>query len=103
MGLEITRVQIRPCPFSTNDPLRAIATVILDNVFIVKDIRVINGPQGLFVAMPSRRGKDGTFRDVAHPLNSETRAYMEQTILNAYEAQQMAGPEGIIPFVTGLN
>lgn len=89
-SIEITGVTIRP--FSGgDDKLRAFASIILNNAFIIKDLKIIEGNNGRFVAMPSRRGKDGVFRDVAHPLNQEMRDYVEKTILVAYEEQAAAG------------
>lgn len=86
--LHITQVSIRP--FQTNDDkLRAFAAIVIHDCFIIKDLKVIDGPQGRFVAMPSRRGKDGLFRDVCHPLNQETRDMIEQTVLQKY-AEQLA-------------
>jgi stage V sporulation protein G len=88
--IEITGVTIRP--FSGgDDKLKAFASIILNNAFIIKDLKIIEGNNGRFVAMPSRRGKDGVFRDVAHPLNQETRDYVEKSILAAYEEQAAAG------------
>jgi stage V sporulation protein G len=88
--LTITNVSIRPFQ-NGDDKLRAFAAVILNDSFIVKDLKVIEGHQGRFVAMPSRRGKDGVFRDVCHPLNQETRDYIEKTVLVAYEHQAALG------------
>jgi stage V sporulation protein G len=86
----ITGVTIRP--FSGgDDKLKAFASIILNNAFIIKDLKIIEGNNGRFVAMPSRRGKDGVFRDVAHPLNQDTRDYVEKTILAAYEEQAAQG------------
>lgn len=65
--------------------LKAYATVVFDDAFIVRDLKIIEGHKGLFVSMPSRRRKDGTFRDVAHPLNSDMRQSLEETILKAFE------------------
>ena len=98
MGIiEITGVTIRP--FSGgDDKLRAFASIILNNAFIIKDLKIIEGNNGRFVAMPSRRGKDGVFRDVAHPLNQETRDYVEKAVLAAYEEQSAAGfPHANLP------
>ncbi|ACA37706.1 Putative septation protein spoVG (Stage V sporulation protein G) [Lysinibacillus sphaericus C3-41] len=64
--------------------MRAIASITLDNEFVVHDIRVIDGNTGLFVAMPSKRTPDGEFRDIAHPINSDTRNKIQEIILNAY-------------------
>lgn len=88
--VEITGVTIRP--FSGGDEkLKAFASIILNNAFIIKDLKIIEGNSGRFVAMPSRRGKDGVFRDVAHPLNQETRDYVEEAVLAAYNEQEAQG------------
>lgn len=81
--MEITDVRV--FPVDDNDKLRAFVSVVIDNCFIISDIKVIEGPEGLFLSMPSKRTKNGTFRDIAHPLNAETREYMEARILPAYE------------------
>ncbi len=65
--------------------LKAYATVVFDNDFIVRDLKIIEGDKGLFVSMPSRRRKDGTFRDIVHPLNSGTRKMIEDSIVAEYE------------------
>ncbi|PCX68467.1 septation regulator SpoVG, partial [Listeria monocytogenes] len=62
----------------TDGRMRAIASITLDEEFVVHDIRVIDGNNGLFVAMPSKRGVDGEFRDIAHPINSDTRAKIQE-------------------------
>lgn len=95
--LEVTSVTIRP--FSSEDEkLRAFATIILNNAFVVKDLKVIEGNNGRFVAMPSRRGKNGVFHDIAHPLNQEIRAQIERVVLDAYEAEIAHGPrkDGVV-------
>lgn len=80
----ITSVQI----FQTQeDRLKAYATITIDNCFIIRDIKIIQGYDGLFVAMPAKKMKDGSYKDVAHPLNQSTRAIVEETILNAYKEQ----------------
>ena len=88
--IEVTGVVIRPFS-SGDDKLKAFASIILNNSFIVKDLKVIEGVNGRFVAMPSRRGKDGVFRDVAHPLNQETRELVEKIVLDAYQKQLEEG------------
>jgi stage V sporulation protein G len=88
--LEITSVTVRPFA-SDDDKLRAFASIILNHVFVVKDLKVIEGGAGRFVAMPSRRGKDGVFHDIAHPLNQETRDMIERTVLEAYEREMAKG------------
>jgi DNA-binding cell septation regulator SpoVG len=58
---------------------------VLDDCFLVSDLKVIQGPNGVFVSMPSKRKKNGEFKDIAHPLNRETRERMERRILSEYE------------------
>lgn len=82
--MEITEIKIFPV---NEEKLKAYVTIILDNCFVVRDLKVINGNTGLFVAMPSKKRKDGVFKDIAHPLNNETREMMEDKILDAYEAE----------------
>lgn len=82
--MEITEVKI----FNVNEEkLKAYVSIILDNCFVVRDLKIISGNAGLFVAMPSKRRKDGAFKDIAHPLNQETRTIMEKKILEAYLAE----------------
>ena len=77
--MEITEVKV----FSAKDGgrLKAYATVVFDNCFIIRDLKIIEGNKGFFVSMPSRKRKDGTFRDIVHPLNSDTRQKIEQRII----------------------
>lgn len=82
--MEITEVKVFPV---NEDKLKAYVTVIFDNCFVVRDLKIINGNTGLFVAMPSKKRKDGTFRDIAHPLNSEMRSELEKKILSVYEEE----------------
>ena len=79
--MEITEVKVFPV---NEDKLKAYVTIIFENCFVVRDLKIINGNTGLFVAMPSKKKKDGTYKDLAHPLNQETRAEMEEQILKAY-------------------
>src|SRR5574340_683939 len=87
--MEITEVRV--FPVVNEERLKAYATITLDNVFLIRDLRVINGNTGLFVAMPSRKMKDGTFKDIAHPLNSDTRQMIESKVLSEYE-RELANP-----------
>ncbi|MGA3602099.1 MULTISPECIES: septation regulator SpoVG [Lysinibacillus] len=80
--MEVTDVRLRRV--QTDGRMRAIASITLDNEFVVHDIRVIDGNAGLFVAMPSKRTPDGEFRDIAHPINSTTRNKIQEIILNEY-------------------
>lgn len=86
--MEITEVRVFPV---TEAKLKAYVTITLDNCFVVRDLKVIEGNTGLFIAMPSKRRKDGTFKDIAHPLNAETREKMERSILEEYEREMKRG------------
>jgi len=81
--MNITNVHVRL--IQKEGRVRAIAAVTLNDCFVVHDIRVIEGNEGLFVAMPSRRLQNGEFRDIAHPINAETRKIFEEAILKQYE------------------
>jgi len=83
--MEITEVRV--FPVNNEERLKAYATITVDNVFLIRDLRIINGNTGLFVAMPSRKMKDGTFKDIAHPLNSDTRQMIEKKVLAEYERE----------------
>ena len=87
--MEITEVRVFPV---NEDKLRAYVTVTLDHCFVVRDLKVIHGATGLFVAMPAKRRKDGTFKDIAHPLNAETRERFERAILAEYDRELQRGP-----------
>jgi stage V sporulation protein G len=92
--MEITDVRVFPVD---EEKLRAYVTVTLDGCFVIRDLKVIQGATGLFVAMPAKRRKDGTFKDVAHPLNAETRERFERAILAAYDVEtrrSLALPSG---------
>ena len=83
--MTITDVRVRLVA-KDDSKLKATASVTFDNAFVVHDIKVIEGTEGLFVAMPSRRLPSGDYRDIAHPINSETRANLEEHVYKAYEA-----------------
>ena len=76
--------------------LKAYVTITLDACFVVRDLKIIQGPGGLFVAMPSKKRKDGQFRDIAHPLNQETRQHIEDMVFEAYEKQLRSMGETLI-------
>jgi stage V sporulation protein G len=80
--MEITEVKIFPIQ---EEKLRAFVSIVLDRCFMVNDIKVIQGRDGLFISMPSRRKKNGDFKDIAHPLNNDTRRMIEERILTEYE------------------
>ena len=79
----ITDVRIRK--IATEGKMTAIVSVTFDNEFVVHDIKVIEGQNGLFIAMPSRKTPDGEFKDIAHPINTDTREKIQNSILKAYE------------------
>lgn len=79
--MKITEVKVYPVQESGR--LKAYATMVFDDAFIIRDLKIIEGDNGLFVSMPSRRRKDG-FRDIVHPLNSETRQSVENAIIEEY-------------------
>ncbi len=80
--MEITQVKVFPV---NEEKLKAYVSIVLDGCFLVSDLKVIQGPNGLFISMPSKRKKNGEFKDIAHPLNRETREKMEKRILEEYE------------------
>jgi len=80
--MDITDVKIFPVD---EEKLKAYVTITLDACFVVRDLKVIQGTAGLFVAMPAKKRKDGTYKDIAHPLNTDMRARMERVILDQYE------------------
>lgn len=82
--MDITDVRVFPVE---EDKLKAYVTITLDNCFVIRDLKVINGTSGLFIAMPAKRRKDGTYKDIAHPLNADTRDRMEKMILEEYSRQ----------------
>ncbi len=84
--MEITEVKVYPVKESGR--LKAYATVVFDNCFIIRDLKVIEGDKGFFVSMPSRRRKDGSFRDIVHPLDSETRKIIEDRIIAEYTSSE---------------
>jgi stage V sporulation protein G len=79
--MDITQVKVFPV---SEEKLKAYVSIVLDDCFLVSDLKVIHGPNGLFVSMPSKRKKNGEFKDIAHPLNRETRERMERRILEEY-------------------
>ena len=82
--MEITQVKVYPVH---EDKLKAFVSVVFDHCFMVNDIKVIQGKDGLFLSMPSRRKKSGEFKDVAHPLNNETRKMLEERVLSEYRRE----------------
>jgi stage V sporulation protein G len=89
--MEITDVKVIPVD---DEKLKAFVSIVFDQCFVVTDIKIINGPKGLFVSMPSKKRKDGTFKDIAHPLNNQMRQYLEEKVLSVYRQQVGAGAAG---------
>ncbi|MBE5895121.1 MAG: septation regulator SpoVG [Lachnospiraceae bacterium] len=81
--MNITDVRVRKV--EQDGKLKAVVSITIDNVFVVHDIKVIEGTRGLFIAMPSKQAQDGTYRDIAHPINTETREQLQTLILENYE------------------
>lgn len=79
--MNITRVAIRPVDMNK---VKAVASITIDDEFVVHDLRVVDGDKGLFVAMPSRKLPSGEFRDVAHPISTETREKVQEAVLVEY-------------------
>lgn len=82
--MKITEVRVFPV---SEERLKGYATIIFDDCFIVRDLKIIHGNTGLFVAMPSKKRKDGTFKDTAHPLNNSTRRMIEERVLDEYRKE----------------
>ena len=81
--MQITDVRIRQV--TKEGKMKAVVSITIDNEFVVHDIKVIDGDKGLFIAMPSRKTGEGEYRDIAHPINPETRNKIQETILEHYE------------------
>ena len=91
--MKITDVRVRKV--AKEGKMKAVVSITLDDIFVVHDIKVIEGDKGLFIAMPSRKSGEGEYRDIAHPINSETREWVQKVILEAYEKalQEMVAEE----------
>ena len=81
--MQITDIRVRK--ITKEGKMKAVVSVTFDEIFVVHDIKVIEGEKGLFIAMPSRRSGDGEYRDIAHPINSEMRDKLQKEILEKYE------------------
>ena len=82
--MKITSVTVRKVE-KEDSRMKGIASILIDDCFAIHDIRIIEGDKGLFIAMPSRKASDGEYRDIAHPINSETRDRIQNLILKKYE------------------
>lgn len=82
--MNITEIKVFPV---NEERLKAYVSITIDECFVIRDLKIINGNNGLFVAMPSKKRKDGQFKDIAHPLNPETRELIENAVFEAYEKE----------------
>lgn len=97
--MQITEVRVYPVS-RPDERLLAYATLTFDDAFVVRDLRIIRGNGGLFVAMPSRKRQDGTYSDVAHPLKPDLRKQIEDMVIGAYQSEVDKGEGG---FSTGIS
>ena len=95
--MQITDVRIRKV--AKEGKMKAVVSITIDNEFVVHDIKVIEGEKGLFIAMPSRKAADGEYRDIAHPINSDTRNMIQTLILVQYEAMNLGDIDATAPEV----
>ena len=89
--MQVTDVRVRK--IAKESKMKAVVSITLDDEFVVHDIKIIEGDKGLFIAMPSRKASDGEYRDIAHPINSQTRESIQKVILESYE-RALLEPEG---------
>lgn len=82
--MEITEIRIT---LRDDDKLKAFASITLDNMIVIRGLKIIEGSSGTFIAMPSRQRKDGTYQDMAHPINKETREWLETQVVVAYKEE----------------
>ncbi len=80
--MEVTEVRVFPVD---EEKLRAYVTITFDHCFVIRDLKIIHGATGLFVSMPSKKRKDGTYKDIAHPINNETRRMIEEKVIAEYQ------------------
>lgn len=88
--MKVTDVRMRK--LVTDSRMKALASITLDEAFVIHDLRVIDGNNGLFVAMPSKRTSDGEFRDIAHPINSEMRQEIQEAVMKVYDETEAVEP-----------
>ncbi|PID78878.1 septation protein SpoVG [bacterium DOLZORAL124_64_63] len=92
--MEISEVRIT---LRDDNKLKGFASITLENAFVIRGLKIIEGGAGLFIAMPSRKRKDGTFQDIAHPINMATREWMENQVIAAYRQEIQRVERGEIP------
>lgn len=91
--MQITDVRVRKV--AKEGKLKAVVSITIDEEFVVHDIKVIEGEKGLFIAMPSKKAMDGEYRDIAHPINTGTREYIQNMILEKYKTALEEEPENM--------
>lgn len=89
--MNITDVRVRKV--TKEGKMKAVVSITIDDEFVIHDIKVIEGEMGMFIAMPSRKASDGEYKDIAHPINSETRGKIQSIILEKYAAAVAAAEE----------
>ncbi|MDY6314902.1 MAG: septation regulator SpoVG [Clostridia bacterium] len=92
--MKITDVKVKP--ITSEGKMKAVVSVTFDDCFVVRDIKIIEGQDKLFIAMPSRKMPDGGFRDIAHPINAETREMIESTVIEMYHKELLAQADSVI-------
>ncbi len=90
--MNITEIRIT---LRDDDKLKAFASITLDNKIVIRGLKIIDGSSGMFIAMPSRQRKDGTYQDVAHPINRETREWLEGLVIGAYKEEIQRVGDGL--------
>lgn len=92
--LDISEIRIT---LRDDNKLKGFASITLENAFVIRGLKIIEGASGLFIAMPSRKRKDGTFQDIAHPINMATREWMENQVIAAYREELRRVESGEVP------
>lgn len=95
--MQVTEVRVFPVD---EDKLRAYVTITLDHCFVIRDLKIIKGTTGYFVSMPSKKRKDGTYKDIAHPINSETRRMLEERVIQEYEQTMKHSASGDSSYIS---
>src|SRR5437870_13831014 len=90
MGVPMQVTEVRVFPVD-EDKLRAYVTITLDHCFVIRDLKIIHGATGFFVSMPSKKRNDGNYKDIAHPINNETRRMIEEKIIAEYHKDLVEG------------
>lgn len=90
--MQITEVKLT---IRNEERLKGFANITFDNAFVIRGLKIISGSKGLFVSMPSKRRSDGTFQDIAHPINPETRQMIEDIVLDAYNVELNTQPKQV--------